>query len=104
MQAHCFLNQRFWGETRSLYFSPSSVEVSEGVPGGQTVKNPPATQENWVWSLGREDPLKKGMAAHSGILAWRVPMDRGVVGYSPWGHKESDTTEQLTFFIFSEVS
>ena len=37
------------------------------------VKNPPAMQETWVQSLGREDPLEKGMATHSSILAWRIP-------------------------------
>ena len=43
----------------------------------QTVKNPPAMQENWVRSLGWEDPLEEVMATHSSILAWRIPMDRG---------------------------
>ena len=38
----------------------------------QKVKNLPAVQETWVWSLGREDPLK-GMATHSSIFAWRIP-------------------------------
>ena len=38
----------------------------------QTVKNLPAMQEIWVLSLGRENPLKKGMATHSSILAWRI--------------------------------
>ena len=42
-----------------------------------TVKNLPAMQDTWVWSLGREDPLEKGMTIHSSILAWRIPMDRG---------------------------
>ena len=37
------------------------------------VKNPPAMQETWVRSLGWEDPLEKGMATHSSILAWRIP-------------------------------
>ena len=37
------------------------------------VKNPPALQETWVQSLGQEDPLKKGMAIYSSILAWRIP-------------------------------
>ena len=37
------------------------------------VKNLPAMWETWVLSLGQEDPLKKGMAAHSSILAWRIP-------------------------------
>ena len=39
----------------------------------QTVKNPPAMQETWVPFLGQEDPLKKGMATHYSILAWRIP-------------------------------
>ena len=43
------------------------------------VKNPPAMQETWVRSLGWEDPLEKGTAAHSSILAWRV---HGL--YSSW--------------------
>ena len=43
----------------------------------QMVKNPPAMQETWVRSLGWEDPLEKGMATHSSILAWRIPMDKG---------------------------
>jgi len=38
----------------------------------ETVKNPPAVQEMQVQSLGQEDPLKKGMATHSSILAWRI--------------------------------
>ena len=38
----------------------------------QTVKNPPAMQETWVRSQGWEDPLEKGMATHSSILAWRI--------------------------------
>ena len=39
----------------------------------QTVKNLPAMQETWVWSLGQEDPLEKEMATHSSSLAWRTP-------------------------------
>ena len=54
-------------------------------------------QETWVRSLGWEDPLEEGMANHSSILASRIPMDkRSMVGYSPWGSKEWDTTEQLS--------
>ena len=44
----------------------------------QIVKNPPAMRETWVRSLGWEDPLEEGMATHSSILAWRIPMDRGI--------------------------
>ena len=43
----------------------------------QMVKNLPAMQETWVRSLGWEDPLERGTATHSSILAWRIPMDRG---------------------------
>ena len=39
----------------------------------QMVKNLPAMRESWVRSLGQEDPLEKGMATHSSILAWRIP-------------------------------
>ena len=42
----------------------------------QMVKNLPTIWETWVRSLGREDPLEEGMATHSSILAWRIPMDR----------------------------
>ena len=49
----------------------------------QTVKNLPAMQELHVQSLGWEDPLEKGMATHSSILAWRVPWIEDLVGYSP---------------------
>ena len=60
----------------------------------QMVKNLPAMQETWVRSLGREDPLEKGMATHSSTLACRIPwteepggsMDRGVHGVA----KDSD--------------
>ena len=58
----------------------------------QKVKNLPAMQQTWVLSLGQEDPLEKGMATHSSILAWRIPW-KEESGYSPWGHRESDTTE-----------
>ena len=71
-------------------------------------------QHGWTWTLGFpggsdgkllqcrrpgfnpmcwEDPLEEGTATHSTIPTWRIPMDRGLAGYSPWGHKESDTTK-----------
>ena len=53
--------------------------------------------ETWVRSLDGEDPLEKGMTTHSSILVWRIPRgnsgQRSLAVYSPWGHKESDTTE-----------
>ena len=89
----------------------------------QRLKRLPPMRETWVRSLGREDPLEKEMATHSSILAWRIPWTEEPgrlqstgsqrVGHdwvtsphltspqgslaccSPWGHKESDTTEWL---------
>ena len=49
-----------------LYYSWTSLV-------GQLVKNLPAMWETWVWSLGWEDPLQRGMATHSSILDWRIP-------------------------------
>ena len=53
-------------------------------------------QETWVWSLGWEVSLKKGMATHSNILACRIPWREEPGGYSPWGHRDSDMTQWLT--------
>ena len=47
--------------------------VGKLFPVVQRVKNLPTMQETWVWPLGQEDPLEKGMAIHSNILAWRIP-------------------------------
>ena len=55
-------------------------------------KNPPAMQEARVQSLGQEDPLEKGMALHSSILAWRIPWTEEPRRLQ-LGLKESDTTE-----------
>ena len=62
----------------------------------QTVKKPSTIQETWVRFLVWEDSLEEGMATHSSILAWRIPWTEEPGGYSPWGHKESDVTEQLS--------
>ena len=62
----------------------------------QIVRNLPPMQGTWVLLLGQEDPLEKGMVTHSSVLAWRVPWTEEPVGYSPWDHKELDTTEGLT--------
>ena len=55
-------------------------------------------QETQVRSLGWEDPLEEEMATHSSTLAWKIPwMEEPGAGYTPWGRKESDTTERLHF-------
>ena len=64
------------------------------------VKKLPGIQETWIQSLSWVDPLEKGMATHSSILAWRIPWTEGPVGYSPWGCKELDRTKQLIFSHF----
>ena len=61
-------------------------------PSGSDV-NLPVMRETRVWSMCQKDPPEKGMATHSRILAWRIPWAESRVCCSPWGHKESDTTE-----------
>ena len=67
------------------------------------VKIPPAVQEVQVQSLGREDPLEECMATHSSVLAWEIPWTEELVGYSPWGHTESDMNERRTLSLHSKV-
>ena len=64
----------------------------------QKVKDLPAMWETWVRSLGWEDPLEEGMATHSSILAWRIPMDRGTWWATVYGVgcKVLDTAERLS--------
>ena len=57
----------------------------------QVVKNLPAMWETWVRPLGWEDPLEEGMATHSSILAWRIPMDRGAWQTTVHGVAKSQT-------------
>ena len=59
--------------------------ILQGSLVAQLVKNLPAVWETWVQSLGWDDPVKKGKATHSDILAWRIP----------WSRKKLDMTEKL---------
>ena len=68
---------------------------SMDLPTASVVKNLPAKQETGVWFLDWEDPLEKEMATHFSILAWRSPWTEEPGGYSPWVHKEADTTYWL---------
>ena len=61
------------------------------------VKYLSTVQETRVHSLGWEDPLEKEMAIHSSILPGKSHGQRSLEGYSPWGPKESDTTERLHY-------
>ena len=60
------------------------------------VKNLPVMQETWLQSLSWEFTLEKETATHSSILAWRIPWQRSLVGYSPRSPEELDTTQWLT--------
>ena len=67
-----------------------------GFSGGSAVKNPPAiqeTQENRVWSLGQEDPWRRAWEPTLEFLPGKSHRQRGLVGYGPWGRKESDTSD-----------
>ena len=68
----------------------------------QLVKNLPAMQETQVQSLGHEDPLEKGMATCSSILAWEIPWTKEPSGLQSMGSQKLDTTERLSlsFFLF----
>ena len=77
---HIWLNSQMWkyrcsGLTTGL--KDPWIWVHLGEPGAslvaQRVQNLPAMQETWVWSLSQEDPLEKGIATYSSILAWKIP-------------------------------
>ena len=93
-----------------LFFSWELQDGLTGFPGGSVVKNPPANAGDTGLTprLGRSP--EEEMATPSGILSWEILMDRGALaGYSPWGCKESDTTEHAlthrkSLTLFSSVS
>ena len=60
------------------------------------VKNLPVMQETWVQSLGWEDSLEEGMQPTSVLLPGKSHEQNSLVGYSSWGHKESDMTQRLS--------
>ena len=62
----------------------------------QMIKNLPPVWDSWLWSLGGEDPLKKGTATRCNILAGKSQGQRSLGGYSPQGCKESDRWSDLT--------
>ena len=65
----------------------------------KVLKRLPSIQETWVRSLGREDPLEKGMATHSSVLAWRIPWTEDTWQATVHGVAESQT--QLSDFTFT---
>ena len=80
----------FWHPCSPYLSAPSFVPQKDHASlVAQLVKSLPAKQKTWVRSLDWEDPLENGKTTHSSILAWRIQWT------SPWGLKESDTTELL---------
>ena len=99
----CNGEKQFWSSFLFFYSTSLPSFLFEAVfafcrasLGAQMVKNLPAVQESRVQSLSWEDPLEKEWQPTPVFLPGKSYGWRSLVGYSPWGHKESDTTEQLS--------
>ena len=104
---HYFAGKKYtWTNTTSvLCWHYSSVSP---IPVAQTVKNLTAMQETRVRSLGQEDPLEKGMASHSSILAWRIPWTEEPVGLQSLGllrvgHNWVTNTHMIRFILKKHI-
>ena len=74
-------------QTQLMWLSSSGGNTPDGVPlWAQLIKKPPAMWETWILSLGWGDPLEKGKATHSSILAWRIPWTIESKGSQRVGH------------------
>ena len=80
MYTYLYLRKGVWDESEM-----ERTERAWASLAAQMVKSLPATQETWVQSLGPEDPLKKGMATHSSILAWRISWTEEPCGLQSMG-------------------
>ena len=76
------------------------VCVYADFPSGSNGKESPAMQETWVRSLAWEDPLRKAWQPTPVFLPGKFHGQKSLAGYSPWCHKESDMTEQLSLDIY----
>ena len=65
------------------------VYIPQAFPSGSAMRNLSVIQETWVWSLGQEDPLEKGMATHSSILAWKIPLTEKPGGLQSTGSQKN---------------
>ena len=90
---HCnFCDVSTWlSRSQWIAYNLSLLRVGWASLVAQLVKNLPAMKETWVRSLGGEDSLEEGMATHSSILAWRIPMDRGAWWATAQGVAKSRT-------------
>ena len=88
-----------------------SVSIALGFPGGSDSKESACNMGTWLQSLGWKDPLEEGMATHSSILAWKIPMDRGTwlqsMGFQRVGHTErlstAPSTSKIDIVVFYSV-
>ena len=87
--------KHLWGRREEHHLRLFSLSMKPLFPGGSVVKTCLSMQETQVQSLGREDSLKKEMATHSSILAWRIPCTEEPGGLQSTWPQESDVTELL---------
>ena len=100
-----FQAREYWSgvPSPSLKHTLQESKLEQGFPGEPVVKNSSANAGEWAQSLLQEDPLEQEMVTHFSTLARKIPWTESVVGYSPWGCKESDMTERLHFLsLFSQ--
>ena len=102
---HISISLEYFNIGGKMHITPY-IKCKMHFPGGSVVKNPPAVWETWVGSLRWEDPLEKGMATLTPVfLPGKSQGRRSLADYSPWGCKESDTTERLsTISVFKHVN
>ena len=86
-----------WSKNKEMLNIYLKLSHNLNFPGNSDSKENACNAEDQVWSLGQEDTLWKAIATHSSILAGESHGQRSLACYSPWGHKELDTTEQLTY-------
>ena len=84
---------------KTVWLELAGLSWSRAFLMAQMVKNPPARQKTSVQSLGQEDTWRREQLSTLVFLPGEFHGQRNLAGYSPWGHKESDTTEWLTFLV-----
>ena len=82
-------------------YTNTYIYTRYGADVAQAVKRLPEMRETWVRSLGREDPWRRKWQPTPIFLPRKFCGLRSLVGYSPWGCKESDTTERLRFALYN---
>ena len=103
-QGRCFWNwdrnpEKRSPASQSALLAPVAMTYMCDFLVAQTVKRLSTMRETWVQALGRADPLETEVTIHSRTIAGKSHGQRSLVGYSLWGRKESDTTEQLHFHL-----